>query len=184
MLDNEIKQFYIILTLTVTLNETSLSLTATMLYDLAWRLRMKFTVIQLFQHICPVNFDLNSHAPWNLSCAIINGSPSATDNQLWALWQQLEPSANFGTADASANLSPPLGPAWSTSDIPVALPDPVAMSNRGWITSILNTPFFCHRFNTRTILLCEKGKREYFLCDKVQEHYCAPNRKRVSKAVC
>lgn len=33
------------------------------------------------------------------------------------------------------------------------------MSRSGWITSILNTPFFCHRFNTRTSLLC-KGKQE------------------------
>ena len=29
------------------------------------------------------------------------------------------------------------------------------MSRRGWMISILNTPFFCHRFNTRTILLCK-----------------------------
>lgn len=30
------------------------------------------------------------------------------------------------------------------------------MSNRGWITSIGNTLFFCHKFNTRMILGCIK----------------------------
>ena len=29
-------------------------------------------------------------------------------------------------------------------------------SNNGWITSLMNTPFFCHKFNTRTILLWKK----------------------------
>lgn len=29
----------------------------------------------------------------------------------------------------------------------------VAISKRGWMMSIPNTPFFCHRFNTRRILL-------------------------------
>lgn len=30
---------------------------------------------------------------------------------------------------------------------------PAAMSRRGWIISLLNTLFFCHKFNTLTILL-------------------------------
>lgn len=37
--------------------------------------------------------------------------------------------------------------------------EPAAMSKSGWITSILKTPFFCHKFKTRTILLC-KVKQE------------------------
>lgn len=41
---------------------------------------------------------------------------------------------------------------------PVELLDPAAMSKRGWITSILNTPFFCHRFSTLTILLWRRKR--------------------------
>lgn len=37
--------------------------------------------------------------------------------------------------------------------------EPAAMSSSGWMISILNTLFFCHRFNTRTILLCNTNRR-------------------------
>lgn len=36
---------------------------------------------------------------------------------------------------------------------------PAAMSNRGWMMSLLKTAFFCHRFRTRTILLCKHQER-------------------------
>lgn len=37
---------------------------------------------------------------------------------------------------------------------------PAAMSSRGWMMSLLKTAFFCHRFSTRTILLCLKKERD------------------------
>lgn len=47
------------------------------------------------------------------------------------------------------------------------------MSRRGWMTSILKTPFFCHRFNTRTILLWRRQiqKRERTTPRKSAEHF-------------
>lgn len=47
------------------------------------------------------------------------------------------------------------------------------MSRRGWMTSILKTPFFCHRFNTRTILLWGRQiqKRERTTPRKSAEHF-------------
>lgn len=47
------------------------------------------------------------------------------------------------------------------------------MSRRGWMTSILKTPFFCHRFNTRTILLWRRQiqKRERATPRKSAEHF-------------
>lgn len=39
-----------------------------------------------------------------------------------------------------------------------ALLVPAAISRRGCIISILNTPFFCHKLSTRTILLCLNKK--------------------------
>ena len=37
---------------------------------------------------------------------------------------------------------------------------PAAMSNRGWMMSLLNTAFFCHRLRTRTILLWRDKQRD------------------------
>lgn len=47
---------------------------------------------------------------------------------------------------------------------PPPLLEPAAMSKSGWITSILKTPFFCHKFKTRTILLWKVKKKEFILC--------------------
>lgn len=51
-----------------------------------------------------------------------------------------------------------------------ALLVPAAMSKRGWIISILNTPFFCQRFNTRTILLCYVKKHKYTISISINNY--------------
>lgn len=50
------------------------------------------------------------------------------------------------------------------------LPEPAAMSKRGWITSILNTPFFCHRFKTRTILLYKQRNKQIKMISQRSGH--------------